>query len=114
VKRHAVDGSMYNTTSMLRTIELILGMNPMTHFDAGARPMSAAFQSAANAAQYTAEKPRIPLDQRNPERSATAARSARMDFDGEDRVDEDELNSVLWVAIRGTKPPAPMRSWFGR
>ena len=66
IKHGAVDGTMYNTTSMLRTMELILGLNPMTHFDAGARPMNAAFQSTANPAPYTAEKPRIPLDQRNP------------------------------------------------
>jgi Uncharacterized conserved protein len=114
VKHRAVDGTMYNTTSMLRTMELILGMNPMTHFDAGARPMNAAFQSTADVAPYTAEKPRIPLDQRNPERSATAAQSSRMDFTEEDRADEDSLNEVLWIAIRGTTPPAPMRSWFGR
>jgi hypothetical protein len=95
-------------------MELILGLNPMTHFDAGARPMNAAFQSAANVSPYAAEKPRIPLDQRNPERSATAARSARMDFSQEDRVDEDELNDVLWTAIRGTTPPPPVRSYFGR
>jgi DNA-binding beta-propeller fold protein YncE len=114
VKHKAVDGTMYNTTSMLRTMELILGLNPMTHFDAGARPMNAAFQSAANVAPYAAEKPRIPLDQRNPEGSATAARSARMDFTQEDRIDEDELNDILWTAIRGTTPPPPVRSYFGR
>ena len=114
VKHGAVDGSMYNTTSMLRTMELILGLNPMTHFDAGARPMNAAFQSAANVAPYAAEKPRIPLDQRNPVGSATAARSARMDFSQEDRIDEDELNDILWTAIRGNTPPPPVRSWFGR
>src|SRR5205085_1479619 len=114
VKHGAVDGTMYNTTSMLRTMELILGLNPMTHFDAGARPMNAAFQSTANTAPYTVEKPRIPLDQRNPGQSPTAARSARMDFSQEDRVDEDELNDVLWTAIRGTTPPPPVRSWFGR
>ncbi len=114
VKHKAVDGTMYNTTSMLRTMELILGLNPMTHFDAGARPMNAAFQSAANVTPYAVEKPRIPLDQRNPAASATAARSARMDFSQEDRIDEDELNDVLWIAIRGTPPPPPVRSWFGR
>jgi YVTN family beta-propeller protein len=114
VKRGAVDGTMYNTTSMLRTMELILGMNPMTHFDAGARPMNAAFQPAANAAPYVAEKPRIPLDQRNAAGSATAARSARMDFSQEDRVEDDELNDVLWIAIRGSAPPPPVRSYFGR
>jgi YVTN family beta-propeller protein len=114
VKHGAVDGTMYNTTSMLRTMELILGLNPMTHFDAGARPMDAAFQSAPNAAPYTVEKPRIPLDDRNPERSATAVRSSRMDFTEEDMNDDDELNEVLWLAIRGTPPPAPVRSWFAR
>jgi YVTN family beta-propeller protein len=114
VKHRAVDGTMYNTTSMLRTMELMLGLNPMTHFDAGARPMNAAFQSAANVAPYAVEKPRIPLDQRNPVASATAARSARMDFSQEDRIDEDELNDILWTAIRGTTPPPPVRSWFGR
>ena len=41
VKRHAVDSTMYNTTSMLRTIEFLLGLQPMTQFDAGARPMTA-------------------------------------------------------------------------
>src|SRR5260370_12277183 len=105
---------MEDETSMRATMEVVLGSKPVTDFDAGARPMNAAFQSTANVAPYTAEKPRIPLDLRNPEKSATAARSARMDFTEEDRVDEDELNIVLWVAIRGTTPPAPMRSWFGR
>ena len=47
VKRHAVDGTMYNTTSMLRTMEFLLGLRPMTHFDAGARPMTASFQKYA-------------------------------------------------------------------
>jgi YVTN family beta-propeller protein len=114
VKRKVVDGTMYNTTSMLRTMELILGMNPMTHFDAGARPMHAAFQSTPNPAPYTAEKPRIPLDDRNPPRSATAARSAQLDFSKEDQIDDDELNDILWIAIRGTTPPVPVRSYFAR
>jgi hypothetical protein len=105
---------MYNTTSMLRTIELILGLNPMTHFDAAARPMNAAFQPAPNAAPYSAEKPRIPLDEKNPRQSATAARSERLDFSKEDQADEDELNDILWVAIRGTAPPVPVRSIFAR
>jgi hypothetical protein len=50
---------MYNTASMLRTIELLLGLRPMTHFDAGARPMTPLFQKTPNAAPYAAEKPRI-------------------------------------------------------
>jgi len=113
-KRHVVDGTMYNTTSMLRTMELILGMRPMTTFDAGARPMTNSFQPSANPTPYTAEKPRIALDERNPAASATAARSARMDFSEADLVDDDELNDVLWRAIRGTEPPPPVRSYFAR
>jgi len=76
--------------------------------------MNAAFQSTPVATPYTAEKPHIPLDQRNPTQSATAARSARMDFSEEDRIDDDELNDILWLAIRGTPPPAPVRSYFAR
>ena len=113
-KRHVVDGTMYNTTSMLRTMELILKLRPMTTYDAGARPMAGAFQAAANPAPYAAEKPRIALDQRNPAASATAARSGRMDFSEADRIDDDELNDILWRAIRNTDPPAPTRSYFAR
>jgi phospholipase C len=44
-RRGVLDGNMYNTTSMLRTVELILGLQPMTQFDAAARPLSACFQA---------------------------------------------------------------------
>ncbi len=114
-KRRAVDSTMYNTTSVLRTIELVLGLNPMTQFDAGARPMNAAFQPAPDTAPYTAEKPRIALDERNPALSPTAALSLKLDFREEDRIDDDELNDILWVAVRGGgAPPAPTRSYFAR
>ncbi len=116
VKRGTVDSTMYNTTSMLRTIELILGLRPMTTFDAGARPMASAFQATADSRPYAAEKPRISLDERNPAASPTAARSARLDFSDADRIDDNELNAILWLAIRGpaAAPPAPVRSFFSR
>ena len=114
-RRRAVDSAMYNTTSTLRTMELLLGLNPMTQFDAAARPMHAAFQATPDAAPYIAEKPRIPLDQRNPALSPTAARSQKLDFSEEDRADDNELNDILWVAVRGTQTvPAPTRSYFAR
>jgi DNA-binding beta-propeller fold protein YncE len=56
-RRGIVDSNMYNTASMLRTIELIVGLRPMTHFDAGARPMSAAFATPPDEKPYTAVKP---------------------------------------------------------
>jgi hypothetical protein len=104
---------MYNTTSMLRTIEFLLGLQPMTHFDAGARVMTASFQSQPNPAPYTAEKPRVPLDQRNPDAPAARA-AAQMNFDEADENDDDALNDVLWRAIRKDPPPAPVRSYFSR
>ncbi|RPJ83796.1 MAG: hypothetical protein EHM13_06605, partial [Acidobacteria bacterium] len=115
-RRRAVDSTMYNTTSMLRSMELILGLRPMTTFDAGARPMSNALQSTPDTRPYTAEKPRISLNERNPARSTTAARSARLDFSEADRIDDDELNDILWRAIRGENdvPPPPVRSLFAR
>jgi hypothetical protein len=114
-RRHALDSTMYNTTSMLRTMELILGLNPMTQFDAGARPMHAAFQAAPDPSFYAAEKPRIALGERNPAASPTAARSLRLDFSEEDRTDENELNNILWLAVRGNPaPPAPTHSYFAR
>jgi len=115
--RHgAVDSTMYNTTSVLRTMELIVGLRPMTVFDAGARPLLRAFQATPDTRPYAAESPRIQLDRRNPGGSDTAARSSRLDFSEADRIDEDELNDILWRAIRGESapPPAPVRSVFSR
>ncbi|MBM3727038.1 MAG: hypothetical protein FJW40_16645 [Acidobacteria bacterium] len=109
-----IDSTMYNTTSMLRTIELILGMSPMTTFDAASRPMSNAFNAGQDLRPYDAEKPRIPLDQRNPTQTALARRAEALDLSEADRIDDDEMNEILWRAIRGTDPPAPVRSYFAR
>ena len=112
IRKHAVDSHMYNTTSMLRTIELILGLHPMTHFDAASLPMNAAFQSNADPTPYLLERPRTPLDQRNPPRAPGIAE--KMNFDREDSNDDDELNELLWRAIRKDAPPPPVRSYFGK
>lgn len=113
-RRGTVDSTLYNTTSMLRTIELILGLKPMTVFDAGARPMANAFQSTPNLAPYRNEPPRVALDDTNPAHSATAERSMKLDFSASDMADEHELNDILWIAIKGTPPPAPVHSRFAR
>ncbi len=113
VRRGAIDSTLYNQTSVLRTMELILGLRPMTQFDAGSRPMWTAFQPVTDTKAYTAEKPRYALDERNPKQSATAERSALMDFSEADRIDDDELNEILWRAIKRSEPPVPVRSFFG-
>ena len=114
-RRGAIDSTMYNTASVLRTMELILGMRPMTQFDAAAHPMFSVFGKDAVMTPYTAEKPRINLDQRN-QRTAAALddRSEKLDFQQADLNDDDEMNDILWRAIRGTEPPPPTRSFFSR
>ena len=114
VRRHRVDSTMYNTTSVLRTMEFLLGLKPMTHFDAGARPMTSVFQPLPDAAPYTAEQPRISLTDRNPAKGPGAEASLQMDFSEADRAGDDELNDVLWRAIRHSEPPPPVRSFFGK
>ncbi len=114
IKRHSVDSTMYNTTSMLRTMEFLLGLKPMTHFDAGARPIVAPFQQTADATPYTLEKARISLTDRNPQGAPGGKESAKMDFAEADDVDEDKLNDILWRAIRKDAPPPPTRSYFGK
>ena len=113
-RRGVVDSTMYNTVSMLRTIELILGLRPMTHFDGGARPMASVFAKNPVMTPYSAEKPRISLEDRNPAVSLTAARSKELDFHDADLNDDDEMNDILWRAIKGTTPPAPVRSFLSR
>jgi DNA-binding beta-propeller fold protein YncE len=112
--RGIVDSSMYNQSSIMRTMELILGLRPMTQFDAAGRPLTAAFDAAASPATYTAEKPRVSLTDRNPGGSTAALRSGKLDFHDADENDDDELNNILWAAIKGTPAPPPVRSYFSR
>jgi hypothetical protein len=105
---------MYNQTSVLRTMELILGMRPLTHFDAGARPMFGSFARQPDLRPYTAIPPKASLTDRNPGNGSGAAASARMDFSEADKIDDDELNDVLWRAIKHSDPPPPTRSAFTR
>lgn len=113
-RRGVVDSRMYNQTSILRTMELITGLRPMTHFDAAARPMFAEFSRQADLKAYNALSPTWSLTERNAGKAAGSRESARMDFTHEDRIDDDELNAILWRAVKGTEPPAPVRSAFVR
>ncbi len=116
VRRGAVDSTPYTTCSMLRTIELILGMGPMSQFDAAAEPMRACFQAAPDTGPYRALPARVGIDGRNPAKGARAARSARFDFSREDLADEQEFNRAIWAAVRGegSRMPAPVHAAFVR
>jgi YVTN family beta-propeller protein len=100
VRRHQVDSTMYNTTSILRTMELLLGIRPMTQFDAGATAMSAVFQMSPDTSAYTAEQPKTPLNVRNSARAGSGA-EAHLDLRDADLNDDAEMNAELWRAIKG-------------
>jgi YVTN family beta-propeller protein len=103
-----VDSAFYSTVSMLRTMELILGLGPLTQFDAAAIPMVASFTDHPNLAPYNALVPQQRLDEKNTPASPMAAESAAMDFSAEDRAPDDLLGQAIWQSVKGPGPlPAP-------
>jgi hypothetical protein len=76
--------------------------------------MTTSFQNTPDSAPYIAEKPRRPLDEVNTASAPAAAASNRMNFEEADENDDDELNEILWRAIRKDAPPPPVRSYFGK
>jgi YVTN family beta-propeller protein len=106
-KRKHLDSTQYSTVSMLRTIELILGLSPLSQFDAAAAPMFASFSDRADLTPYNHEAARIDLNAVNAPTAYGAERSLKMDFDEYDRIDDFELNEILWRAIKGNDAPVP-------
>lgn len=103
---------MYSTTSMLRTMELILGLKPMSQFDAAATPMYATFQAEPDLRPYDAVPSNIDLDEKN--RLTAWGGKLKMNFVVEDAADDYLLNEVIWKSVRGANSPmpAPVRAAF--
>jgi YVTN family beta-propeller protein len=116
VKRNFVDHTMYSTSSVLRTIELILGMPPMTQYDAAAKPMWACFQEQVLPSVFTAIVPVINLSEKNIVSNYWQQKSEEFNFAKEDAAPDDELNKILWVAMKGENSimPSPKRAAFVR
>jgi len=94
--RGGVVKERYDTASILRSIELILGLPPLSIYDATARPLDAAFTTKPNDAPFTAIAPLTNLRAKNPVRGVGARRSAAMDFRIPDAADPTIANNVLW------------------
>jgi YVTN family beta-propeller protein len=107
VKRRHVDHSQYSTVSMIRTIELVLGLPPLSQYDAAARPMFASFTNTSDTAPYAHEAAQVDVYEKNTEKAYGAARSNRMDFSDWDLVKESEMNEILWHSIKGVDTPLP-------
>jgi DNA-binding beta-propeller fold protein YncE len=107
VRRTAVDHTFYTTSGVLRTIELILGLPPMSQYDAAATPLYAAFQGTPNLAPFQHDDPRISLDEQNLPSASGASASRAMDFSEADRAPEMLLNEIIWQSVKGPGSPMP-------
>ncbi|MEI7490567.1 MAG: bifunctional YncE family protein/alkaline phosphatase family protein [Bacteroidota bacterium] len=114
VKRNFVDHTPYTTSSVLRTIELILGLPPMSQYDAAAMPMWRCFMNIPRLYRFQTLGPFVDLNERNISLNQWQKISDEFDFSKEDRAPEDLLNKVLWFAVKGgdVPYPAPVRSAF--
>jgi DNA-binding beta-propeller fold protein YncE len=113
-KRKFVDSSLYSTASMLRTMELILGLPPMSQFDAAALPMYNSFQAEPDFAQYEHRPANVDLNAKNLASAWGAKMSLAFDFSKEDAADDLLLNEVIWRSVKGAESvmPAPVRAGF--
>jgi Phosphoesterase family len=115
-RRRSVDSTMYSTSGLLRTIELILGLPPMSQYDAAATPMYRALQATPDLSPFTRLPARIPLDERNDRWAWGAEQSERLDLAEADLAPDREFNEIIWRSVRGPDCPMPpiVRSSFVR
>jgi len=114
-RRGATVSTQYNQTSLLRTMELMLGLPPMNQLDATATPMFDCFTDTPDLTPFVALPSNVPLDQMNPAPKKLsdpllrkdAYASARLPLDQPDRCPEDLLNRILWHAMKGSQAPYP-------
>jgi DNA-binding beta-propeller fold protein YncE len=113
-RRGAVDSTNYNQTSIVRTIEDLLGLPPMNKFDAAALPMRSVFTTTPDFSPYYASTNLVPLAQMNPGPNVLKGRqrkdalaSLKMNFSIPDAAPEQTLNRVLWRSARGSGKPYP-------
>ncbi len=106
-RRKEVDSTLYTTAGLLRTMELILGLPPMSQYDAAAAPMYRAFQAAPDLAPFTHREARVALDEKNTAETYGAAASAAMDLTAPDLAPDRELNEILWKSVHGAASPMP-------
>jgi YVTN family beta-propeller protein len=115
-RRGHVDSTLYTTSGVLRTMELILGLPPMSQYDAAAAPLYNAFSTTPTLTPFTHVAAKVPLDEKNDWNSPGAAASARMNFSAPDLAPDLELNQIIWQSVRGRGAvmPPPRRTGFIR
>jgi YVTN family beta-propeller protein len=114
VKRNSAVHTMYSTSGFLRTMELILGLPPMSQYDAAAMPLFECFSNKPDFTPYVLKQPQINLDTRNVAINESSRRSELFNFAKEDSAHDLDLNEVVWKSVKGEHSimPAPKRSAF--
>jgi hypothetical protein len=107
IRRETVDSTLYTTSSMVRTIELLLGLPPMSQYDAAAMPMYKTFGVKADLTPYALRPAEVDVNAKNTARSYGARASSRMDFRDVDRAPAQALNEILWKSVKGADSPMP-------
>jgi hypothetical protein len=107
VKRGIIDSTLYTTSSFVRSIELLLGLPPMSQYDAAAMPLYKSFAAEPDLAPFKLLAPEVDLNAKNTAASYGARASAKMDFDDYDRVPMQALNEIIWRSVRGADSPMP-------
>lgn len=107
VKRGIVDSTLYSTSSMLRSMELLLGLPPMSQYDAAAMPMYASFGVTPVAIPFDAIAPRIDMNVKSTPKSYGAKESSKMDFSQPDRAPMRALNEIVWKSVKGEDSAMP-------
>jgi YVTN family beta-propeller protein len=114
VKSGFVDHTLYSTSSVLKTIELILGMQPMSQYDAAANTLWKCFSKTANHQGFTTRPNQWDLNEKNTSRNIMQQKSETFNFKKEDSINDHDFNEVLWKGLKGETAilPAPKRAAF--
>jgi YVTN family beta-propeller protein len=107
IKRRTVDSTLYTTSSMVRSIELLLGMPPLSQYDAAATPFYAAFGTTADLTGYKALPAQYDVNEMNPPTAYGARESAKMNFADADEAPMHRLNEIIWKSVKGANSPMP-------
>jgi hypothetical protein len=108
IRRERVDSTLYTTSSMLRTMELLLGLPPMSQYDAAATPMYTSFGTNPDLTPFNHVPPQVDLEAKNTKLAWGSKASKKMDFDDVDRNPAFALNEIIWKSVKGADSPMPL------
>jgi YVTN family beta-propeller protein len=112
VKRGIVDSRMYSTSSVLRTMELVLGLPPMSQYDAAALPFYHSFTMDANFTPYEKIIPGVDMEEKNIANAYGQKECDKYDFSEADRIPDFEFSEIVWKSIKKSEMPPVRRSVF--